>query len=758
VSWRSPDERVWSRGGELAPAAADETTGAGVTFDRATGQFRAVVSWLSSGTAHLGVTKSEDCLEWTPIQEILGSGGSNPDVSRSLLPPELEPPSYVIRDRHEIYFTAPPDSETSRTLWRATSPDGTSFTLESAPVLEFDKADLVGAPVSATAAGVQDLLFTYPISPESGLVGAAALVATGKNLREVRRAAPWPLVAPSSQSVRFDDVEVLSGSVVWEEGRALLLYGGRGYPFGPDLAGNGVSALSVGSAELGEWVSPGGADSACGDGACAEGESCATCPGDCGECPDGELVFSDSFADGSRWLLDITNAEDGATYSNAFYTHPVAQAAYWGAARGEAWYRADLPFPITGDFELRAKVRSVRPPRNVLQTCSLYVGLAAPRESWIGPGYFAQMITGPQTVADVESCLLPSHPAFVPTVITESRWESTLDFYLAEGNQARCSGVLEGRRGDVPYQVVLRRRSNRLTLSVRDPDGCGVASADGESALSLDDLGAVGPVQQVRIGFQPRLALYCGTEERSSEAGLCPGCVEGTGWVDDVEVWSLDCDEGADECTACGLAGSDRTERVNLATDPSHCGSCEVACAAPEKCVDGSCACLEGYQSCPGVGCVDLQSDTLHCGACGTACGAGGECLAGRCDPPASCEDPATLPADGGQFEVDLARHLADAGDYAYLDAVFLWTPSRSGTVTVRSRDTFETEGIYTTVEMSDTPSCPPAFFASDSGWTRERIEVSVEAGQTYQIAVGTNDINFVGHTSLPVLLEVAFE
>ncbi len=56
----------------------------------------------------------------------------------------------------------------------------------------------------------------------------------------------------------------------------------------------------------------------------------------------------------------------------------------------------------------------------------------------------------------------------------------------------------------------------------------------------------------------------------------------------------------------------------NLATDPHHCGDCNIDCGPGGYC-NGTCHCLPGLMSCNGS-CVDISSDPDNCGDCGLAC------------------------------------------------------------------------------------------------------------------------------------------
>lgn len=74
---------------------------------------------------------------------------------------------------------------------------------------------------------------------------------------------------------------------------------------------------------------------------------------------------------------------------------------------------------------------------------------------------------------------------------------------------------------------------------------------------------------------------------------------------------------------------------VDLDSDLAHCGDCDTACGAEERCVAGSCTepeptCPEGQERC-GEDCVDTSSDRSNCGACGKSCQAGERCEAHAC-------------------------------------------------------------------------------------------------------------------------------
>lgn len=77
-----------------------------------------------------------------------------------------------------------------------------------------------------------------------------------------------------------------------------------------------------------------------------------------------------------------------------------------------------------------------------------------------------------------------------------------------------------------------------------------------------------------------------------------------------------------------------------------NCGACGNACGPFQACVHGQCVCkthddgcgggctCTNGQSLCGDTCSDLQTDSAHCGDCQTACAANQRCVSGRCAPP----------------------------------------------------------------------------------------------------------------------------
>lgn len=97
---------------------------------------------------------------------------------------------------------------------------------------------------------------------------------------------------------------------------------------------------------------------------------------------------------------------------------------------------------------------------------------------------------------------------------------------------------------------------------------------------------------------------------------------------------------------------------VDPASDPAHCGGCNVVCPEDAACIDGACVCRgDGFTFCaretvPQVGteppdaagaCVELLRWQAACGACGTECASSERCVEGVCVP--CCEEPAPPPS-----------------------------------------------------------------------------------------------------------------
>ena len=86
-----------------------------------------------------------------------------------------------------------------------------------------------------------------------------------------------------------------------------------------------------------------------------------------------------------------------------------------------------------------------------------------------------------------------------------------------------------------------------------------------------------------------------------------------------------DAGAAAETCEMCGGSSC-----VELSSDPSHCGSCDVACPAGAACEAGQCMCGPGLAAC-GTLCVDTQANASHCGGCDKTCPTGALCNVGEC-------------------------------------------------------------------------------------------------------------------------------
>jgi len=91
---------------------------------------------------------------------------------------------------------------------------------------------------------------------------------------------------------------------------------------------------------------------------------------------------------------------------------------------------------------------------------------------------------------------------------------------------------------------------------------------------------------------------------------------------------------------------------VELTSDASHCGGCDVACPDGQVCSAGSCtgACDAGLDQC-GQDCVDLATNLLNCGSCDAACSEGQGCTNGVCTGTPTGGDPTEPNVEGADAE-----------------------------------------------------------------------------------------------------------
>jgi hypothetical protein len=88
----------------------------------------------------------------------------------------------------------------------------------------------------------------------------------------------------------------------------------------------------------------------------------------------------------------------------------------------------------------------------------------------------------------------------------------------------------------------------------------------------------------------------------------------------------------APDGTACGTCKTCQVGSCDDAPDGTECGGGQI-------CANGGCACPSGEQTCGGV-CVDLATDPSHCGSCGNNCTSdAGACIHGACVCSGSCSN-----------------------------------------------------------------------------------------------------------------------
>ena len=123
-------------------------------------------------------------------------------------------------------------------------------------------------------------------------------------------------------------------------------------------------------------------------------------------------------------------------------------------------------------------------------------------------------------------------------------------------------------------------------------------------------------------------------------ADSCEACVteNATARCNAIRMCAVDvCHRGFADCDANRSNGCE----TNVLIDPDHCGNCDTVCpplAHAERGCGGGCTiwrCDSGYRDCDGAagnGCErDIMNDALHCGRCQHACPAGQRCARGRC-------------------------------------------------------------------------------------------------------------------------------
>lgn len=119
----------------------------------------------------------------------------------------------------------------------------------------------------------------------------------------------------------------------------------------------------------------------------------------------------------------------------------------------------------------------------------------------------------------------------------------------------------------------------------------------------IDDVVGLGALCNV-----PMQQGICAVGTRQCQAGApALQCVASNPKTDET------CNEQDDDCDGT----IDNVPAASLQMDPLHCGSCNRACSAGDKCCAG--------------GCVNTNTDEMNCGSCGKACSTAQTCMNGMC-------------------------------------------------------------------------------------------------------------------------------
>jgi hypothetical protein len=245
-------------------------------------------------------------------------------------------------------------------------------------------------------------------------------------------------------------------------------------------------------------------------------------------------------------------------------------------------------------------------------------------------------------------------------------------------------------------------------------------------------------------------AAHCGDCDAACEIGPCQAgaCVTGC---------------------AAGLSDCDGT-CVDLSVDATHCGDCDVACAAPDTCVDGTCACDETVADCgPGCRsdldcdddeqceggrcqplcgpgevycdqtCIDGTSDDQNCGACDFACATGESCEASSCEcGPGVCGSCGVTDLGGASPQtvsgtsaggVDALEPSCSPGSTR--EVVYSFTPDETATYT------FTVDaGHDTTLYLLDDACSETHCSEVGGGGANPELTANLEAGVTIYVVV----------------------
>ncbi|MCC6214083.1 MAG: hypothetical protein IT376_04395 [Polyangiaceae bacterium] len=698
MPWVSPDGSSWGPAGPGAvfpETAGRSIVGVGIAHDGS--QLRAAAVVRSSSVARLFVSAAGTCVDtWSAPSQV------------ALLPFDAEAPSWITglpNAPHAIYFTRPPTDEAQRTLWRATSADGATFTLEDRPVAEFAAEWRVASPLALSRVGARDVVAAYRLIEPGEPSAAGLLVATDPTLGAFGRVGAGALLAPGGGTTTFDGDDITAAALAWSGSAGTLLYSARSVG-----AADGSAAtrpLRTGTARL----APAGEGlpllstpaPRCGDGACDADESCASCAGDC---PCASVRLTDRFEDAAPWSA-VTLASATTPAGALLYVDGPAGVARF-ASGDSTWLHRPLGRQLTGDFRLSFDLFGARDRFSGCKAVSVGLGRTPTPTSPAPDGLFARWVRD-------SSCFESETGAAVASIAGGVLTESFVPSYTG------CTGYVPTRADD-RLHVTLVREGTTARVDVSGEDGCAPAAL-GAAELTLPASPVLGDALLIGHGA----TWNATTSEWDSE------CAVGTvGWVDNLV---LQCDPADCACqpglTECGAVCTDTD------TDVRNCGACGNVCGPGRSCVAGSCLCP--VADCTGV-CKDIYHDEDACGGCGNVCGPALECRVGGCGGAETCAAGRTIPPAGGTFTftmTDTASHhpppctyLGDAGG----DLAFRWTPSASGTATVR----FGAPTVDVVVAAGSSAACDAtslsANCADDYAAGFETISFSVTAGATYYI------------------------
>ncbi len=299
----------------------------------------------------------------------------------------------------------------------------------------------------------------------------------------------------------------------------------------------------------------------CGNGMCGEGEDCATCPDDCGQCC-------------GNGTCDV----------------------------GE--HCGNCP-----DCECAVALRCDPVARMCVEACQAECGARVCGSD--GCGGFCGVCEGEQQCL-AGACVAPEEGAPVIEALTADRER------LTEGETVRLSatvsdpdGVSEGVVADAEGLILARFAMQgeawaaQLSWAELNAEVAVEFEAGGsaERLLVITFFDAAGS----RATRELVLTLHCG------ELGACAGRCAGLDSADNCGVCGQSC--GPDEACvegACGCAeGSEACAGacVDTRTDQLNCGGCGQACAANEACVASRCECAENCAEVPPVYITELMID-----------------------------------------------------------------------------------------------------------------------------------------------------